>query len=78
MILSLYQIKCDGCGLGCGGVFSDLQAAEYLRERLGWECVARADEPLRRFDESPQPEVVTFAVAHLCPPCDRARRAAMS
>ncbi len=64
MIISFFQIECDGCGLGCGGVFRDLANAEGLREALGW---VRFEAPVDR-EEAP-------VVRHACPPCFRKRNA---
>lgn len=62
MITPFYQIECDGCGLGCGGVFRDLAAAEGLRERLSWTRI-----------EYPPAFGAEGNVVHLCPPCFRKR-----
>jgi len=62
MITPFYQIECDGCGLGCGGVFRDLAAAEGLRERLKWVRI-----------EYPPALTTAGNVVHLCPPCWRER-----
>lgn len=60
MITPFYQIECDGCGDGSGGVFRDLAAAEALREALGWV----------RIEYPPAASMVPVeAVRHLCPRC---------
>lgn len=60
MIRNLYQIKCNGCGLGCGGVFDDLSKARALVERLHWVEIGGAGWPDEAFE-------------HYCPNCARRR-----
>jgi len=67
VIARLYQVKCDGCGLGCGGIFSDLAAAEALREALGWVRLEYPQTLANLF--TPEP------VRHACPSCFRTRNA---
>lgn len=65
MINTFAEIKCDGCGLGCGGIFRSIEDAERLRERLDWTRLAYPFTLIAEADP-----------VHYCPPCWRGRATA--
>lgn len=71
MIRHLYEVKCDGCGVGCGGIFDDVARLRELLKRLNWvERDSSVPEVAIHEGDRPRNDLMP-AQAHFCSGCSR-------